>query len=159
MLLHIVAPGPKGSITEPPQPLIYVGCHIRYGFGCGLVGDRKSIENHCSVRLQFLDRIGCAGKAAASMDVKWNDRLAGKVMFIKETVHYLGEVIPPQWIAHKNRVIFIQVFDVGSQFRACIFLLLYRSIVNQRRNVAGITLRIWSVKLSTSGAIRTRWLI
>ena len=78
------------SISEPMQPFLYIGCHVRYGFGCSFMDNCKSIGNHNSIRFQLLNRIGGAGKTATSVDIKWNDRLAGEIVFVKETVHHLG---------------------------------------------------------------------
>src|SRR5699024_8830312 len=94
--------------------------------------------NNSCIRLQLFNGLDGAGEAASVMDIKRDNCLAGKVILVKETVYRHGEVSPPVGITDENGIILIQIINMGGQFRSGMFVLFFRSIINQFSASRGI---------------------
>ncbi len=116
-----------------------------------IAGNRFSVQ-HFGVRLKLLDCGNGIRKAAAAVGVKGNNRLAGKIVLVKERVQDHRHIAPPVGITDKDIFVGIKVFNRIFDFRSGTIVLFFFCKVNQFIVVGGIgCFRLNAENVSTDG--------
>lgn len=103
-----------GSLFHPDsfQPFQYAV----FGVGHTVTGDGIAVE-HCGILFHFTYGLDRARKTAAAVCTERYDGLAAEIVFVEERVERHRHVVPPVGKSDEHNIIFVQVFDMCSQFR------------------------------------------
>ena len=116
-----------------------------------IAGDRFAVQ-YLGVWLKFFDCGNGIRKAAAAVGVKGNNRLAGKIVLVKERVENHRHIAPPVGITDKDIFVGIKVFNRVFDCRSCVIALLFTCKINQFVVVGGIgCFRLNTENVSTNG--------